>query len=60
MTGVLRWSLGQCWSRAAAVLVSPSGIKLRYAARLWFTKETNKCTNNIAEYKEILLGIHKL
>jgi hypothetical protein len=33
---------------AAAILMSPSVIKLRYAARLQFTAETDKCSNNIA------------
>jgi ribonuclease HI len=27
------------------------GIKLRYAVRLQFTRETNRCTNNIVEYE---------
>jgi ribonuclease HI len=40
--------------------MSPSGIKLRYAARLQFTAETNKCSNNIAEYEAVLLGLRKL
>jgi ribonuclease HI len=44
----------------AAILVSPSRIKLRYAARLHFTSEIDKCTNNITEYEAILLGLHKL
>jgi ribonuclease HI len=43
-----------------AVLVSPSGIKLRYAAQLQFTKETYKCTDNIAKYEAVLLGLCKL
>jgi ribonuclease HI len=42
----------------AAILVSPSGIKLCYTARLQFTNEIDKCTNNIAEYEAILLGLH--
>jgi ribonuclease HI len=45
---------------AAAILVSPSGVKLCYAARLQFTSETDKCTNNIAEYEAILSGLRKL
>jgi ribonuclease HI len=45
---------------AAAILISPSGIKLRYAARLQFNSEADKCTNNIVEYEAILLGLHKL
>jgi ribonuclease HI len=42
------------------VLISPSRIKLRYAARLQFTSEADKCTNNIVEYEAILLGLCKL
>jgi ribonuclease HI len=45
---------------AATILISPSGIKLRYAACLQFTAETNKCSNNVAEYKAVLLGLCKL
>jgi ribonuclease HI len=44
----------------AAILISPSGIKLRYAARLQYNNEADKCTNNILEYEAILLGLHKL
>jgi ribonuclease HI len=33
---------------------------LRYDARLQFTNEADKCTNNIAEYEAILLGLPKL
>jgi ribonuclease HI len=51
---------GSTGAGAAVILISPSGIKLRYIARLQFTKETDKCTNNIVEYKTILLGLHKL
>jgi ribonuclease HI len=40
-------------------LTSLSGIKLWYAARLQFVGETDKCTNNIAEYEAILLGFQK-
>jgi ribonuclease HI len=47
-------------AEASAILISPSGIKLRYAARLYFYSEAYKCTNNIAEYEAILLGLHKL
>jgi ribonuclease HI len=46
--------------RAAAILISPSGIKLHYVARLQFNNEADKCTNNIAKYEAILLGLHKL
>jgi ribonuclease HI len=37
---------------AAAILISPSKIKTCYAARLEFN-----CTNNIAEYEALLLGL---
>jgi ribonuclease HI len=36
------------------------GIKLRYAARLQFNNEVEKCTKNIVEYEAILLVLHKL
>jgi ribonuclease HI len=40
---------------AAAILISPSKIRTYYAARLEFN-----CTNNIAEYEALLLGLRKL
>jgi ribonuclease HI len=40
---------------AATVLISPSKIRTCYAVRLEF-----KCTNNIAEYEAVLLGLWKL
>jgi hypothetical protein len=40
---------------AAAILVAPSKVKTCYAARLDFS-----CTNNIAEYEALLLGLRKL
>jgi hypothetical protein len=42
------------------ILMSPSGIKLRYTVQLQFTAETDKCSNNIAEYKAVQLVLHKL
>jgi ribonuclease HI len=42
-------------SAAAAVLKSPSGIKLRYALRL----DCDNCTNNMAEYEGLLLALLK-
>jgi ribonuclease HI len=42
-------------SAAAAVLKSPSGIKLRYALRL----NCDNCTNNMAEYEGLLLSLRK-
>lgn len=38
-----------------AVLVAPSGIKLKYVVRLDFAE----CTNNVAEYEGLLLGLRK-
>jgi ribonuclease HI len=32
-------------------------MKVRYAARLQFNNEADKCTNNIVEYEAILLGL---
>jgi ribonuclease HI len=52
------WGTGR--ARAAAIPISPSGIKLHYAARLQFNSEADKCTNNIAEYRAIVLVLHKL
>jgi hypothetical protein len=51
---------GAVGAGAAAIPISPSGIKLRYAARLQFNSEGDKCTNNIVEYEAILLGLCKL
>jgi ribonuclease HI len=51
---------GSTGAGAVAVLTSPSGIKLHYAARLQFAGDIDKCTNNIAEYETILLGLRKL
>jgi ribonuclease HI len=45
---------------AAAIITSPTGIKYRYAARLSFALESDRCTNNIAEYEVVILGLHKL
>jgi ribonuclease HI len=48
-------SWGTFGAGAVAVLVAPSKIKTCYAAKLDFS-----CTNNIAEYKALLLGLRKL
>lgn len=32
----------------------------RYTARLSFTNDSDKCTNNIVEYEAIILGLRKL
>jgi ribonuclease HI len=39
---------------------NPLGAKYRYVARLSFALETYKCTNNIAEYEAVILGLRKL
>jgi ribonuclease HI len=48
-------SWGTFSAGAAAVLVAPSKVRTCYAARLDFS-----CTNNIAEYEALLLGLRKL
>jgi ribonuclease HI len=45
---------------AAAVITSPTGVKHRYAARLSFALEFDRCTNNVAEYEAVNLGLRKL
>jgi ribonuclease HI len=45
---------------AAAVITSPIGVKHKYAARLSFALESDRCTNNIAEYEAVILGLRKL
>lgn len=32
----------------------------KYATRLSFTLETDKCTNNIEDYEVVILGLRKL
>jgi hypothetical protein len=48
-------SWGTFGAGAAAVLVAPSKVRTCYAVKLDFS-----CTNNIAEYEALLLGIRKL
>jgi ribonuclease HI len=48
-------SWGTFGAGATAILISPSQIRTCYAARLEFS-----CTNNIVEYKALLLGLLKL
>jgi hypothetical protein len=48
-------SWGTFGAGAAAVLVAPSKVKTYFAVKLDFS-----CTNNIAEYKALLLGLRKL
>jgi ribonuclease HI len=48
-------SWGTFGAGVAAILISPSRIRTYYSARLEFN-----CTNNIAEYEALLLGLRKL
>jgi ribonuclease HI len=48
-------SLGTFGAGAAAVFVAPSKVRTCYAIKLDFS-----CTNNIAEYEALLLGLRKL
>jgi hypothetical protein len=48
-------SWGTFGAGAAAVLVAPSKVRTCYAVKLDFS-----CTNNIAEYEALLLGLQKL
>lgn len=45
---------------ADAIITSPTDVKHRYAARLSFALESDRCTNNIAEYEAVILGLRKL
>jgi ribonuclease HI len=44
----------------AAIITSPTGIKLRYAARLDYKDPSDRCTNNTTEYEALLLGLRKV
>jgi ribonuclease HI len=64
----LRKSLDiQCdgaWCHAGAgvatIITSPAGVKYRYVACLSFALESDRCTNNIAKYEAIILGLRRL
>jgi ribonuclease HI len=45
---------------ATTIITSPTGVKYRHAARLSFALESDRCTNNIAEYEAVILGLRKL
>jgi ribonuclease HI len=49
------WGTFGAGAGAAAVLVAPSKVKTCFAVKLDFS-----CTNNIAEYEALLLGLRKL
>jgi hypothetical protein len=43
-----------------AIITSPAGVKLRYAARLEYSDPSDRCTNNTTEYEALLLGLRKV
>jgi ribonuclease HI len=45
---------------ATAIITSPAGVKYRYTACLSFALESDRCTNNIAEYEAVILRLRKL
>jgi ribonuclease HI len=45
---------------AVAIITSSARVKYRYVARLSFALESDRCTNNIAEYEAVILGLRKL
>jgi ribonuclease HI len=57
---LLRRCMVPCGAGATAIITSPTGIKHRYATRLSFALESDRCTNKIAEYEAIILGLRKL
>jgi ribonuclease HI len=40
--------------------MSPTWVKHRYATRLSFALESDRCTDNVAEYEAVILGLRKL
>jgi hypothetical protein len=44
----------------AAIITSPAGVKLRYAARLDYKDPFDRCTNSTTEYEALLLGLRKV
>jgi ribonuclease HI len=42
------------------IITSPKGIKYRYTTCLSFALGSDRCTNNIAEYEAVILGLRKL
>ena len=50
-----RWGLGHLGVGASIMLIAPSGLRSKYAARLAF-----KATNNIAKYEGLILRLNKV
>jgi hypothetical protein len=44
----------------ATIITSPIGLKYIYVVCLSFALESHKCTNKIAEYEIVILGLRKL
>jgi ribonuclease HI len=51
---------GRKGAEIAAIITSPAGVKLRYAARLDYSDPSDRCTNNTTEYEALLLGLRKV
>jgi ribonuclease HI len=49
-----------CGTGTTAIITSPIGVKNKYAARLSFALESDRCTNNVEEYEAVILGLRKL
>jgi hypothetical protein len=56
----MRWSLGRKGVEIAAIITSPIGVKLKYAARLDYSGPSDRCTNNTTECEVLLLGLRKV
>jgi ribonuclease HI len=54
----------RAWGRKGAgivaIITSPAGIKLRYAARIDYKDPSDRCTNNTTEYEALLQGLRKV
>jgi ribonuclease HI len=56
----MRWSLGAQRRRHCSHHHFTVGVKLRYAARLYFKDPSDRCSNNTTEYEVLLLGLRKV
>jgi ribonuclease HI len=56
----LRRHVVPCRGRRRGNYHITTGVKYRYATCLSFALESHRCTNNIAEYEVVILGLHKL
>jgi ribonuclease HI len=51
---------GAMRGQAQLQITSPTGVKHKYATRLSFALESDRCTNNIVVYEAVILGLCKL